>query len=382
MMMPVFGLPRPDGPYPIGTMKRRFSETTSRTPRSVMVQLWYPAKTPCVARSIFGDWPARVITPGAGVADGTHPFLLGFSGWSGSLDDNVALSRSLASHGLVVAAVGYPTGTDIPSRWLPMDFSSASAFRTTIQLADRRARIQAEMATLVRHAIAQLGNADPMRQIADRLNTDCVGAFGFSFGGAVAAQAACHDDCIRAVMNLDGWVFADAAVQHFVQPLLLVNDDSPLPDQAELHATNAARRHRAQLTYRDARWQTAQLAYGGGYEVTIRGSRHVDFSDGPLRLPLRSIASRRSSRARRAHMIVQAYALNFFGKFLNGQSAALLDSVACGVPDADVKLKVFGCPARPMGRQSGGAVTVPPAARDDPDDRRRARAMTQGNATP
>jgi dienelactone hydrolase len=378
MMMPMFGLPRPDGPYPIGMIRRRFIQTTARTPRSVMVQLWYPAKVPCAARSIFGVWPSGVVTAGASIADGTHPFLLGFSGWSGSLDGNVALSRTLASHGMVVAAVGYPTGADIPSRWIPMDFSSASAFRTTIQLADQRARLQAEIATRVRQAIGRLPNADPMRSITDRLNTDYVGMFGFSFGGAVAAQAACHDDCVRAVMNLDGWVFADAAVQHFVQPLLLVNDDSPLPDQAVLNATNAARRHRAELTHRDTRWQAAQLAFGGGYKVTIRGSRHVDFSDGRLRLPLRSIAS----RAQRAHMIVQAYARNFFGKVLNGQSAALLDSVACGVPDADVKLKVFGCPAWPMGRQFGVAFAVPPATHDDPDDRRRARATTQGNATP
>lgn len=380
--MPMFGLRWPDGPYPIGTLKRRFNQITTRSARSVMVQLWYPAKTTSVRRGILGDWSGRIAAAGAEVADGAYPFLLAFSGWGGSLDNNVALSLALASHGFVVAAVGYPTGRDVPSRTIPMDFSSASAFAATIELADRRARLQADMASFVLDMFARLGETDPIRPVADRLSDACVGVFGFSFGGAVAAQVAWQDQRVRAVMNLDGWLFADAALHHFAQPFLLVSDDTPLPDAAELSATDAVRRNRAQLTDRDARWQDAQLAHGGGYKLTVQGSRHDDFCDRPLLNPLRGIASQRAAHARRAMTIVQAYSLSFFGKFLDGRPAALLDAPECAAPYPEARFEVFNCPAWPIDGLPRAASAAAAAPDDVAHGRRGGQPMPRGTAKP
>jgi len=278
------------------------------------VRLWYPAGISSIRSVIPSAWSGSAATVGAKAADDQFPLLLGFSGWNGSLHGNVVLSQALASHGFVVAAIGYPSGRNVPSRAIPMDFSSAEAFATTLALADLRARLQADTASFVLDMLARPDATGRSRCGVDRTDDACVGVFGLSFGGAVAAQLAWQDTRVRAVMNLDGWLFGDAAIQHFAQPCLIVSDDTPLPDEAELCAENVTRRNRAQLTDRDARWQDAQLAHGGGYKLTVLGSSHSDFCDRSLLNPLNIIALRHTRRARRTMRIVQAYALDFFGR--------------------------------------------------------------------
>lgn len=348
--MQMFEFLWPDGPYPIATIGRRFHQSTSRSDRSVTVRLWYPADISSIRSGIPSAWSGGVAIVGAKAVDHQFPLLLGFAAWDGSLHDNVVLSQALASHGFVVAAVGYPSGRNVPSRAIPMDFSSADAFAATLELADRRARLQADTASFVLDMLARPDAMDRFRCVADRTGDACVGAFGFSFGGAVAAQFAWQDTRVRAVMNLDGWLFGDAAKQHFAQPCLIVSDDTPLPDEAELHAEDVTRRNRAGLTDRDARWQDAQLAHGGGYKLTVLGSSHGDFCDRSLLNPLNIIGLRHAWRARRTMRIVQAYALGFFGRLLEDRPAALLDAPGSMAPYPEARFEVFGRLARPSDR--------------------------------
>ena len=345
MVMPMFEFPWPDGPYPIATIERRFHQSTAHSDRSVTVRLWYPAGISSIRSVIPSAWSGSAATVGAKAADDQFPLLLGFAGWNGSLHGNVVLSQALASHGFVVAAIGYPSGRNVPSRAIPMDFSSAEAFATTLALADLRARLQADTASFVLDMLARPDARGRSRCGVDRTDDACVGVFGLSFGGAVAAQLAWQDTRVRAVMNLDGWLFGDAAIQHFAQPCLIVSDDTPLPDEAELCAENVTRRNRAQLTDRDARWQDAQLAHGGGYKLTVLGSSHSDFCDRSLLNPLNIIALRHTRRARRTMRIVQAYALDFFGRLLDGRPAALLDAPGSMAPYLEARFQEFGRPA-------------------------------------
>jgi dienelactone hydrolase len=347
MVMPMFELPWPDGPYPIATIERRFHWSTANFERSVTVRLWYPASISPIGSGILSGWLRSVASVGAKAADDRFPLLLGFAGWNGSLHGNVVLSHALASHGFVVAAVGYPTGRDVPSRAIPMDFSSAEAFAATLELADRKARLQADTASFVLDMLARLDGTDRITCVVDRTGDACVGVFGFSFGGAVAAQVAWQDTRVRAVMNLDGWLFGDAAMRHFSQPFLVVSDDTPLPDEAKIRAEDVTRRNRARLTARDARWQDAQLAHGGGYKLTILGSSHSDFCDRSLLNPLNIIALQHTWRARRTMRIVQAYALGFFGRLLDGRPAALLDASGNMAPYPEARFQEFVRPVWP-----------------------------------
>lgn len=341
----MFEFPRPDGPYPIAMIGARFHRSTAHFDRAVTVRLWYPASISPIGSGIPSAWLGSVAAVGVKAANKQFPLLLGFAGWNGSLHDNVVLSQVLASHGFVVAAIGYPSGRNVPSRAIPMDFSSAEAFAATLELADRRARLQADTASFVLDMLARPDAMDRLRCVVDRTDNACVGVFGFSFGGAVAAQVAWQDTRVRAIMNLDGWLFGDAAKRHFEQPYLIVSDDAPPPDEAELCAEDVTRRNRAQLTDRDARWQDAQLAYGGGYKLTVLRSSHSDFCDRSLLNPLNIIALPYTRRARRTMRIVQAYVLGFFGSLLDGRPAALLDAPGSMAPYPEARFQEFGRPA-------------------------------------
>lgn len=138
---PMFDLPRPDGPYAIGTTSVEFVDTDRKElytddpndARRLMLRMWYPAKdTPGASRARYWEEPAirsRAVTEStplpwftfthlgriqafsqweADIADGTFPVVLYSSGlgigWSSS---NTPLMEQLASHGYIVVGIDH-----------------------------------------------------------------------------------------------------------------------------------------------------------------------------------------------------------------------------------------------------------------------------------
>jgi dienelactone hydrolase len=281
----------------------------------------------------------RVAEPEAVPAAGRFPVLLSLPGWGGRPEDTTALAQELASHGFVVAGVAMPD--PIP----PMDFSTDAAFAATLALADRTVRSQAANASLALDRLARLDAHDPDGRFTGRLDTGRTGIFGFSLGGAVAVQAAWQDPRFRAVMNLDGWLFGDAAApgdRRFPDaPVLDVNDGAALPGQADLTAADPERRNPALLTARDAGTREALLAASGGYQMTIAGSRHPQFADTLLLSPLARLRAGDAIATSRVALIVGRYALAFFDETLNGHPAPLLAARPPNLPFPEVAIRVF-----------------------------------------
>jgi dienelactone hydrolase len=316
----------PSGPFRIRQTRLRLQERASATHRELDVEIRYP-----VLPQFSDKHPP--------------PLILAVSGWGGSLDGNVSLAGDLASHGFVVASIGYPRGPDVPELSLPMDFSSDGSAASTAALADRKTRMQAEDVSFVIDALANAPRGGAPAIGAPRIDPDRIGIFGFSFGGAVAAQAGLRDDRIRAVMNLDGWLFADAAHEFFPQPYLVVNDGTPLPTSDDLRSSDPHTRNIAALTDRDYRHQDAQLRSGGGWKLTVVGSRHEQFSDPVAAGPIERLKSLRFIRPERAMAIIRYYALEFFRATLERQPASLLGGTATA-PFAEVRMERFAMPLK------------------------------------
>ena len=161
--------------------------------------------------------------------------------------------------------------------------------------------------------LERLNTAPPNTIFTGRLDLQAVGLFGHSFGGATAAEV-CHlDTRCKAGIDLDGYPYGDVIKTGLKQPFMFVWSE---PEQA------------------DASWQQAmrevQAIYmrldHGGYQLTIRGTRHFNFSDYALMFSpvLKMQGGLGAIDGQRGLTITEAYVRAFFDKYLKHVSKPLL----------------------------------------------------------
>jgi pimeloyl-ACP methyl ester carboxylesterase len=156
------------------------------------------------------------------------------------------------------------------------------------------------------------------------LDTQHAGALGFSFGGAVAAEASLLDPRIRAAVNLDGRHYGDALERGVNKPYLFICEELLIPTEADLTSTDPATRYEARLDRIDYSQLDANLRARGGVRVTIPGVTHMNFTDVPLRSPLRRFSGGGTVDARRVQEIIRTYVVEFFSRYtVPGQTPAL-----------------------------------------------------------
>jgi acyl transferase domain-containing protein len=143
--------------------------------------------------------------------------------------------------------------------------------------------------------------------------------------GAVAAETATLDPRVRAAVNLDGWMFGEAADRGVPRPFMLVSDAAGAPNPN--HASRDETRYAAMLDDSNLKAILAGLARYGGYYLTISGTDHENFADVAV-LPSLRHTGVGPIDGRRAEAIVATYVEEFFDHCLNGRAAPLLESTA------------------------------------------------------
>jgi hypothetical protein len=101
-----------------------------------------------------------------------------------------------------------------------------------------------------------------------------------------------------------------------------------------------ARSSFAKLDGRSFQVQDAYLKRNGGYNLSIRKSKHLNFSDTALFSPLHRLTGAGAINARRGLKIVDAYTLAFFEKYLGSTASPLLDGPSPDYPE--VTLEKYG----------------------------------------
>ena len=319
-ILPVFRLPRPTGPFPVGTVTQTLDGEGSLAP-----QIWYPAAPTARARAApyepatsgWRNWVFRHVRTDAlqdaPLAAGTDrfPVLIYVNGWDGTRWENSALMQELASHGYVVAASDQPGGvvdsTDLSTPW---DTSSQIAWHRTEDVAAVKLRVQVGIARRVLDRLAALG-AESGSRFARRLDPARAGILGFSFGGATAAEAA-TDPRFRAVVNMDGRLFGEAWRSGITVPYLELSDDGPPP-------ADRSNPTLAQIETSGGRQTRANLARNGGMMLTIRGTLHPNFSDYPVLVSLRRFSGGGPVDPRRAARVIDAWVVGFFDHVFKGK---------------------------------------------------------------
>jgi dienelactone hydrolase len=285
------------------------------------------------------------------------PVLIYFGGWPGTGIDNRELIRALACQGFVVAArreqmVSEPQSVvrpqplshsraqsrpDSAAGERPMDFSSAVAYEDTLRRADARVRKLAREAVALVDSLESLNRHDPTGRFTGHLDMSRVGILGYSFGGAVAAQAAWMDPRFQAVLNVDGWSFGDAAVEGIRQPYLFISDDTPLPTDANIASSDPVLRYTSMLTRADYPRLLHNLARNNGIFLQVAGTSHTSFVDrgkaSRIGEMLGLACASPGGKLARIQRILRSYALAFFRTHLQGTASELLGGPSSQFPE-------------------------------------------------
>jgi dienelactone hydrolase len=382
LLLPVFHLPTPTGPYPIGTVSYHWVDSTRGEPftpdpadrREVMVQLWYPADSAGgTARAPYLDHARIVAPPLASVlglpafaldhlryvrgqaridapvarARPSYPVLVFSPGRGGVRTQNTAEVQDLASHGYVVAAIDHPYGSAvtvfpdgrtavIDRRDWPGMFDSAFA-----GVMKDRVALFAQDARFVLDQLQRLGSGATGTAFAGRLDLGRVGIFGHSLGGAVAAEASRLDPRFRAGVDLDAGLFTDVTRTGLRQPFMFLSRQ-----EADFRQQCARLGPQRCGTLVDQQFGTIDAAFDrsdDAYLARIDGMSHYNFTDLPFFTPLaRSLGLAGPIDPRRGLEIVEAYTLAFFDRHLRDRPAPLLDGPSSQYPE--VHLRVHTAP--------------------------------------
>jgi predicted dienelactone hydrolase len=328
---PTAGLevPAPTGAFHVGTRSITLIDRARREPqapkqaRSLVIQVWYPAAAGTHPASYTSAAVARYLASSAGVhlellesvklsATSDAVPLTGRRGWPVVLFSPgfgveralyTGLVDDLASHGYVVVAIDHPHDASIvqfPDGHVVVPRSQMDiATALSVRVADTR------------FVLTELTRIDRSGFLAGRLDLGHVGMFGHSLGGAAAASTMLVDPRIRAGVDLDGTLFADARTGSLSRPFMLMSADPGF----------AADPNRAGF------WSRLR---GPHYALDIQGAQHFAFSDLAFFASKLIRANPSAAQGIRAQVgnvdgaaslaVERAYLLAFFDRFLRGKN--------------------------------------------------------------
>ena len=356
-VLPKFRLPKPTGPYAVGTRILHFEDASRPDPaftsghRELMVQVWYPAdasKAPLAVyrRAVETTWLSSydaALTTHSRLdapilrSSGALPILLFNPAWQGQRTQNTFQTEELASHGYLVIAIDHTHNSE------PVAFPNGKIFASSeirdiedftgvnldgqVEYGTAEATTEAKDDSVVLDAFSAMNN-DASSPWYRSLDLARVGALGHSFGGSVSVEAAFRDSRIQAALNMDGWIFGDLWQRNLDKPLMLIYED-PYPPatktiQAGLNSSDRDTRLITQLNVADMANVNRTLTQCGGYLLNILGTKHFNFSDRALYSPVRRLTESGPIAPYRAYEIINRYTLAFFDQALHHSDEPLL----------------------------------------------------------
>ena len=319
------------GPFPVATADISLQSVTTSDP-AILVQIWYPTVSSPAAVAKLPDSTVRPLSSKVldqsrlASAEQQFPLLLYAPINGGRRDDNASTAAELASHGYVIMAIDdidldiHPSSDASEFPPLVFDYSSAEAFKRFLQIGDRKVRREAERALTALDRLTACATADWRAHV----RFDQVGFFGFSFGGATAAEASTFDPRVVAAANLDGSLFGQAAAKGLEAPYMffLVKDDV-FPEPQQLQSPEPGERYYAMFAEQDLSKAVRLVNRRDGFGFRIRNAYHENLSD--LTFSRRSFfKSWLGVNPYRVKSIRDAYLLAFFDTYLRGMSSPLL----------------------------------------------------------
>lgn len=361
-LLPVFDLPRPAGPYTVGTreihleLDREEPITNDKTDtRQIMIKAWYPAAETGGEMDHYADPAGRNgfarkyglppfmldyldkvethVYNNIPVADEPFPILIFSHGYNSMANGYYALLSEIVSHGYVVFAVNHTyesTGTTFPdgtNAYFDYEYKQKiesgtwetitpviEAFENGLSFEERHPIVKKALTTYFARDIVERWAHD-LVDVANQLETwnrtgflegkldvSRVGAFGHSRGGGAAGEAVIIDSRIKAGANLDGVQWGQIVTTAFQKPFLFLSSD--WPDDHE-NLIPHAYINRSKSVF---------------YEGIILQSGHSNFMDIPYMVPLRAVSQAGAIDPDLAIEIATNAVLSFFDNHLKNKA--------------------------------------------------------------
>lgn len=348
-----------DGPYLAGlaTLKVKLTDPAQTVP----VDVWYPAEAPAAsfatALARWRSWLSYPMGPSAlsnapvATARPKYPLIVYFPLWFGERRQATFTPANLASHGFIVATIddivhSAPLrGDEEKARISDIPTSSVLDFDKYRPTAALRAAVAAREASKI---ISALGDATPFGK---RLDLDRVGAIGFSFGGATAAQLSRTDRRIKAVVNFDGSVYGDA--EHFGVdvPYLMFFSDIKYPTEYELTRAAAHVQIDALLDKEAIEHQIMQAERPNNWSYVVKHTVHEDFCDKLVKPSLVTAFQYRPIDRTKTWSELNKYVVAFSNRFLLGSPEPLIGTAP--YPEIRPFLEALAPPLGQTGKPGG-----------------------------
>ncbi len=232
------------------------------------------------------------------------PIILFSPAWSGRAEDNFFVCEHLARAGFRVMLMP----AEAPA--MEPDFSTAAGYEVFLSYAQRELERRTGAAEQVLEA---------MRSHPEEYGGK-IGAAGYSFGGAVAAELCRRRADIEAGADVDGTLFGEAAKSGADKPFLFITNTETSPSAALFGNTPEGRR--AEFTARSFADMERWLAAHGGWLLRIEGASHEQFSNEGLK----RFRSRRFARSV-LKKTAEALAAFFTGVLVDGDPATRMEAM-------------------------------------------------------
>lgn len=360
IIMPVFKLPDPSGPYKIGTMTCFWTDSSrpelfTADPddkRKLMVQIWYPSdgsKSSPVAPYVQNAGELAplaellrlpgfmldhlqyiatnaVVSASASGKEERYPVLIFSHGRGGYRQENTSLIEELVSYGYIVASIDHSyaaCGVEFPD-------GSVAPFDKRMWdrgFVDSMIPYLAQDAVFTLNKLTEINQNDPNGILTGKLNLQQAGIAGLSLGGEISAEACQSDKRFQACLIMDTWMPKDVLQQGLKKPAMWISRDE---QSMKLEGWTEAAIVETQTSM--------QAAYENlpddGYIVRAKGMFHQDFSDAPLLSPITPLLGITGPIGKeRARAITSAYTLAFFDRYLKGRQNGLLSGPSSQYPE-------------------------------------------------
>jgi dienelactone hydrolase len=362
--LPMFKLPKPTGQYPVGTTMLYLVDTSRKEmhmgsfpgDREVIVQLWYPAsthkgrkakyrkKSETTFKSSYQAVLDAHYLQDPPCAAGAFPVTLYNPAWHGSRHRGTFTIQELASQGFVVAAISHPYNSSHVElsngkiahpdydedlgfslkRYIPLDARFA--------MADRELAIQTRDCSCLLDELERM-NQTPGHLLQGHLRIDRIGAYGYSFGGAVSVEFAREEPRVRSALGLDGVLHGDSIKLGLQKPLMLI-DSKWMVDPYENVDNDPRVSETAKMWNSIAEAKGGTLSRYGGMRVVIEGIGHVDFTDQIHMSPFRWLSRAGSLPPARVARILNEYIVAFFRQTLCDEQQFILEEGSKPFPEA------------------------------------------------
>jgi predicted dienelactone hydrolase len=322
----------PTGNYAVGTKSYTWTDETreeyfteAEDRRNVTVQFYYPTEE---------EVKSGTAAEGASIVEGKYPLVIFSHGAFGYRRSNYSAYLELASHGYIVCSIDHTyhafftkevTGKvklvnrEFLNEVLQLENNELMG-KEAYQLEQKWLKLRTEDMKFVLNQIKLLATSDDTEPLFQELDLEHIGAFGHSLGGAASAQIGRELKDIDAVIVLDGTMLGEVTGVKDGKDVL-INTPYPKPIMNlynEFHYKDA-------MKIKDSYANTVATENAiDAYQVVIRGTGHLNFTDLPLASPiLAGMLGTGKVDARSCILTMDKTILEFFDHYLKGSAGEI-----------------------------------------------------------